>query len=131
RRRFGRVVVFVVEVELTFRIRVFVVVDEAQPHHRRAKYRHAVLTPPGPSGPASVDAKAYLRRSGGIAPGRRGPNTAVPTRTMVAPSPIAASKSPLIPIDSVPRSRPAARSRNAAKHGRGSPSRGGTVISPS
>src|SRR6185312_1951245 len=68
----------------------------------------------------------------------RGPKIAVPIRTMVAPSWIAASKSPLIPIDSVSRPRPPAfrESRSAlslANHSRcraGSACSGGMHMSP-
>ena len=63
--------------------------------------------------------------------GGRGPNTAVPTRTIVAPSAIAASKSPLIPIDSSRETQARRRARAAWRStGRGSPASGGTVISP-
>src|SRR5262249_11710673 len=66
----------------------------------------------------------------------RGPQIAVPTRTSVAPSSIATSKSALIPIESsLSVSAPSWRSRSwrsAAKKGRtaSGPSGGGMVIKP-
>jgi hypothetical protein len=63
----------------------------------------AASTPPARSAPhqagrhvsAAKESDPH-RRSSGL-----GPNTAVPTRTIVAPSAIAASRSPLMPIDRV------------------------------
>ena len=51
------------------------------------------------------------------AAGRR-PKIALPTRTIVAPSRIAASRSSLMPAESVSRARPSARSRRTARAGR-------------
>src|SRR5262249_14681675 len=64
------------------------------------------------------------------------PNTARPTRTMVAPSSIATSKSSVIPIESSPKRNPlrAARvsriSRRREKYGRECSVGGGIAISP-
>src|SRR5215469_1167054 len=71
--------------------------------------------------------------------GGRSPNTARPTRTMVAPSSIATSKSSVMPIESSPKRKPlrAARvsriSRKRVKYGRECSARcagGGIAISP-
>ena len=70
----------------------------------------------------------------------RPPNSAVPMRTTVEPSSMAISKSPDIPIDNSPKSRPGCRADNSSRsflNSRkqcravsGFPSNGGTVISP-
>ena len=63
----------------------------------------------------------------------RWPKSAVPTRTQVAPSSIAVSKSFDIPIESCGNSNCSANSRKRAKYGRegsASSDQGGTVISP-
>src|SRR5207249_40751 len=63
----------------------------------------------------------------------RGPKIAVPTRTIVAPSSIATSKSPLIPIESSRspwRSRSFASVRNQTRASAGSRPSGGITISP-
>src|SRR5205814_1569782 len=68
--------------------------------------------------------------------GGRGPKIAVPTRTSVAPSSIATSKSPLIPIESCDNSGAfscrSRSSRSAAKSGRtaSAASGGGIIINP-
>src|SRR3989442_5108751 len=67
-------------------------------------------------------------------PAARGPKIAVPTRTIVAPSSIATSKSPLIPIDnsrSPWRSPSFASVRNQTRVPAGSGASGGIAISPS
>src|SRR4029453_18086858 len=65
--------------------------------------------------------------------GGRGPQIAVPTRTTVAPSSIATSKSPLMPIDSSvrPCCSPSLRSaRNQTRESSASFPSGGIAISP-
>jgi hypothetical protein len=67
-------------------------------------------TRPGRSGgcrPWTAPAEPSRRRGGAQAAGRgRAPKMAVPMRTIVAPSSTAASRSALMPIDSVSRARP-------------------------
>ena len=65
--------------------------DQRLAHVARAKERHALAL--DAHAPPSVTAVL----------GARGPKIAVPTRTMVAPSSIATSKSPLIPIEQCSR----------------------------
>src|SRR5205814_2011294 len=74
-------------------------------------------------------------RCPGSFPGRggRGPKTAVPTRTSVAPSSIATSKSPLMPIESSASPCRSPSLRSARNHGRApsaSGASGGIAMSP-
>src|SRR5439155_1575768 len=74
-------------------------------------------------------------RSPGSFPGRggRGPKTAVPTRTIVAPSSIATSKSPLMPIESSASPCRSPSLRSVRNHGRApsaSGASGGIAMSP-
>ena len=69
------------------------------------------------------------RHAGRTVAARRSP---CPTRTMVAPSSIAASKSPLIPIDSSAQPEPLGEAHGARRtRAAGPPPAGATVISPS
>jgi hypothetical protein len=85
--------------------------------------------PPRPCEPAAV-----ARRYPTFMACGRFPNSAVPTRTMVAPSSMAASKSCDIPIESCGSPCSVANSRSLRKYGRDSSrsaDHGGIVISPS
>ena len=65
-------------------------------------------TPPTDGTPTLIPTGCPLSVHAGF----RVPKMALPTRTMVAPSAMAASRSPDIPIDSVSRAKPLARQRS-------------------
>src|SRR5204862_3115589 len=81
--------------------------------------------------PHEADALAFDAH--GLTRGGRGPKIAVPTRTIVAPSSTATSKSPLIPMERSgrPSSRPSnAKRRNTGRTSSASSTAGATVIRP-